>query len=346
MTVDIFLRTIPSAVRVGLEMIEIVQKGEIRRAESAVNHAIRNYIASRKRKIPEFAKRHFSFPGALLVNRKALGADLYKTPINVIWVLPYTGLKAAFLVLKKVGLKRIPPFIERLPVGFTTRVQREVNWLIFTELLEIPYVQGKRKSKKDALLEEILDQPEISSLFSVEFSKIYSKSGNPEFRLALEKNLVEYSKSRTAAADLAGGLISLSAGATMFHKMTPGALTAGGALATAISQHTAISNFVFGPALGSLYYGLFPASTSVALVLASTGTVMAALAVLASFSGIIMDPIQYRLGIHEKRLNRLVDSLDRELKGLGNSKFTIRDHYIARVFDLLDLIMKAARTVA
>ena len=325
-------------------MTEIIQKEDLDLAEIAVNKATKKYIESRKERVPGFVKRHFSVPGALGLNKKAIGSDLYKAPINVIWLLPYTGLKASSALLRKTGFQRISSRIENLPVGFTTDVQKEVTWLIFTELLEIPYFQGKRKSNRDALLEEILDQPEISSLFATDLSKIYSKSRNPEFRLALEKNLLEYSKSRTAAADLAGSLISLSAGATMFHKMTPGALSAGGALAAAIAQQTAISNFVFGPALGSLYYGVFPASTSVALLTVSTGTILAALAILSSFSGIITDPIQYKLGIHGRRLNRLIDSLEKELRGLGDSKFKIRDQYVARIFDLFDLIMKAAKT--
>ena len=327
-------------------MSEIIQKEAVPQAELAVDKAIQKYIQSRKEKVPGFVKRHFSFPGTLELNKKAIGSDLYKAPINVIWLLPYTGLKASSALLKKVGFQRIPSCIENLPVGFATDVQKEVTWLIFTELLEIPYFQGKRKSGKDALLEEILDQPEISSLFATALSNIYWKSRNPEFRLALEKNLLEYSKSRTAAADLACSLISLSVGATMFNKMTPGALTAGGALAAAIAQQAAISNFIFGPTFGSLYYGIFPASTSLALLTASTGSILAALAILSSFSGIIMDPIQYKLGIHGRRLNRLIDSLEKDLNGQGGSRFKIRDQYIARVFDLLDLVMKAARTAA
>ena len=264
-------------------MTEINQKEDLDWAEIAVDKAIQKYVASRKDKIPGFAKKHFSFPGTLALNRKAIGSDLYKAPLNVIWLLPYTGLKASSALLKKVGLQRVSSRIENMPIGFTTDVQKEVTWLIFTELLEIPYFQGNRKSNKDALLQEILDQPEISSFFATALSKIYRKSRNPEFRFALEKNLLEYSKSRTAAADLAGSLISLSAGATVFHKMTPGALSAGGALAAVIAQQTAISNFVFGPTLGSLYYGVFPASTSVALVTVSTGTILTALAIMSSF---------------------------------------------------------------
>ena len=320
------------------------RKKDLDWVETAVSKAIQEYIDSRKDKIPGFVKKHFSFPGALALNRKAIGSDLYKAPLNVIWLPPYTVLKASSALLKKVGFQRISSRIENMPMGFTTDVQKEVTWLIFTELLEIPYVQGKRKSNKDTLLQIILDQPKISSFLATALSRIYSKSRDPEFRFALEKNLLEYSKSRTAAADLAGSLISLSAGATMFHKMTPGALSAGGALAAAIAQQTAISNFVFGPTLGSLYYGVFPASTSVALVTVSTGTILAALAILSSFSGIITDPIQYRLGIHGRRLDRLIDSIEKELKGVDNAGFKIRDHYVVRVFDLFDLIMKASRT--
>jgi len=160
----------------------------------------------------------------------------------------------------------------------------------------------------------------------------------------LEQNLLEYSKSRIAAADLAGNIITISAGVTMFKKLTPGAVTAGGAVASAIAQQTAISNFIFGPTLGSVYYGLFPASASMGLIIASTGSLMAALAVLTSFSGIVTDPIQYKMGIHQRRLLKFIDSLDKALRGEDGSKFHIKDQYVARIFDLLDLLKKAAQT--
>jgi hypothetical protein len=268
---------------------------ENNKTDIAVDRAIGNYIRSRKEDVPSFTRKYFSFKGALRLNKKALGSDLYKTPLNVAWALPYIGLKASSFLLKKVGSKRIPSHLERLPVGFETRVQREIKWLIFAELLEIPYAEKNRKSKKDALLEEILNQPEISLLFGYELSKIHSKSKNPKFRSALERNLLEYSKSRTAAADLAGTMITVSSGAAMFHQVTPGAISAGGVLATAIAQQTAISNFILGPTLGGMYYSLFPASASLGLVIASTGTIIAALAILTSFSGVITVIVNPRL---------------------------------------------------
>ena len=73
---------------------------------------------------------------------------------------------------------------------------------------------------------------------------------------------------------------------------------------------------------------------------------MAALAILTSFSGIITDPIQYKLGFHQKRLNKLIDCLEKELMGVSSSKLKLRDMYVVRIFDLLDLLKKAARTIS
>jgi hypothetical protein len=321
------------------------RNNEMNHTALALDRAIDSYIKKRREKVPAFVKKHFSFTGALRLNRKVLSSDLYKTPLNVFWAMPYTGLKVSSLLIKKIGFKRIPSYMNRLPVGFETNLQKEINWLIFTELLELPYAQDKRKSQKDALAEEIFNQPEISSLFIHELSVIKLKSKDQRFRDALERNLRDYSGSRIATSELAGSIISLSAGAGMFGKMTPGAMTFGGGLASAIAQYTAISNFILGPTLGGIYYSIFPATASMGLLVASTGTVLAALALVTSFSGIITDPIQSKLGLHQKRLNRLIDSLDKELRGMGDSGLHFKERYIARIFDLLDLFRAAARTM-
>jgi hypothetical protein len=313
--------------------------------QPAIDRAIEIYIATRKEKVPAFVHTHFSIAGAFKLNRKALGTDLIKTPINMLWSVPYTGLTLSAALLKRGGYGKMAEFVGRLPVGFDTRVQKEIKWLIYADLLEIPFEQEGRQSTRDALLAEIINQREISDLFSNELSKIYTRSKNPRFRPALENNLLQYARTRTAAAELAGNLLSLSAGAAMFGKVTPGAMTVGSSLAGAIAQQLAISNSILGTTLGSLYYSIFPASASLGLLVATTGSIVAALAILASFAGIISDPLQAKLGLHQKRLLKLIDCLDKELKGLSDSRFKIREHYISRVFDLLDMLRTAARTV-
>ncbi len=326
-------------------MKDNTSKTELKQVDQAINRAIDKYIESRRAKIPEFVNKYFSVKGALKLHKKAISSDLYKSPMNIFWALPYTGLKATASLFKKTGNKKIPGLLEKLPRGFETNVQKEVKWLIYTELLEIPFQQGKRQSGKDALLEEILNQPEITALFIEELAQINEKSKNPEFRKKLESNLMEYASSRIAAADLAGTLITLSVGATIFKQMTPGSMATGSAVAAVIAHQTAVSNFILGSTLGSAWYSIFPVSASVGLIAATTGTIMAAMAIITSFTGIITDPIQAKLGLHQKRLKKFVNSLEKELKGIGDSKFEIKDQYVARVFDILDMLKTAAATV-
>ena len=326
-------------------MKDDLSKIERRQVDQAINRAIDRYIESRRVKIPEFVNKYFSVKGALRLHKKALSSDLYKSPINIFWALPYTGLKATASLLKKAGNKKIPRLLEKLPRGFETNVQKEVRWLIYTELLEIPFEQGKIQSTKDALFEEILNQPEVTAILINELNQINKKSKNPEFRTKLEANLMEYASSRTAAADMAGTLITLSVGAAIFKQMTPGSMATGSAVAAVIAHQTAVSNFVLGSTLGSAWYSIFPVSASAGLIAATTGTIMAAMAIITSFTGIITDPIQAKLGLHQKRLKKFIDSMEKELKGIGDSKFEIKDQYVARVFDILDMLKTAAATV-
>jgi len=326
-------------------MVNLEKTNTLSPIETALDRAIRNYIDSRRKKIPGFVKTHFSISGAVKINRKALGKDLIKAPVNLAWALPYTAIQVTSVVLKKIGLKKIDKLIEKVPIGFKTSVQEEINRLIYVELLELPYKKDNGKDVNDALLAEILDQPEIKCLFQVELDLILTQSQQEGFKKSLEKRLKEYSLSRTAISELAGNIIALATGVGMMGKMTPGGISFGTVLAATIAQQSAISSFFLGPTIGGVYYGMFPASASMGLAMASTSAVLATLAILSAFSGIITDPIQARLGIHEKRLNRLLDSLEKTLMDMGDSDLKIREQYLARVFDLLDLLKTAAHAV-
>ncbi|MDZ7332370.1 MAG: hypothetical protein ONB13_05730 [candidate division KSB1 bacterium] len=310
----------------------------------AIDRAIDQYIQSRREKVPKFVNKHFSLRGALRLHKKVIGSDLYKGPLNISWSVPYSILRAGATIMNKAGKNRLQRWIEQLPPGFETNVQKEVKWLIYTELLELPYQQGERRSTKDALLEAILQQPESAQLMAEYLVAIAERAQHAGFRQRLEQNLMEYATSRTAAADLAGTIITLSIGAAMFKQMTPGAMATGSALATAIAHHIAVSNFILGPTLGSLWYSLFPVSASFGLVAATTGAIMAAMSLVTSFAGIVTDPIQAKLGIHQRRLYKFLECLEKELKGEGNSKLELKAVYVARIFDIIDILKTAATT--
>ena len=60
-------------------------------------------------------------------------------------------------------------------------------------------------------------------------------------------------------------------------------------------------------------------------------------ALLASFSGILTDPIQARVGLHHYRLRRMVSRLERSLLGHDRAGYQLPDRYAARLVDLVDL---------
>ncbi len=311
--------------------------------EQAVKSGIERYIKSCKAKVPVFVAEYFSMRGALKLHCKALGKDLYRAPLNLIWAGPSLVLQALSGLCRKFGAKSAAHRLDRLPKGFKTEVQREVEWLIYTELLELPYSQGERKSHKDALLAEILAEPVLARICKDYLDTIRRKLDEPDFRKALEHNLAQLAIARTAAADLAASIISLAAGYAAFQKATPGAVAGGTALAGAIAHHLAVSSFWLGPTLGAWYYSIFPASASAGLIVASVGTVMAALAVVSTLAGVVVDPILAATGVHRRRLEKFIDRLGNELRGYGESRLKIHDHYLARVFDLLDLLKAAAQ---
>jgi hypothetical protein len=309
---------------------------------AAVSDATRTYLAQRRIRVDPFTRKHFSFRGALRINRRALGKDLLRTPINVLWSIPYLLVRGGAALGRKLRLDFFARQIERLPPGFKTDVEREIEWLIYSEWLELPFSQEGRCCTRDALLETILAHPIIGQLLIPELIRLDNLAHQQNFRQRLEEYLATYANSRTAAADLSGSLLGLAAGAAAFQQFTPGAIAIGAATSTVLANHLAIGNFMLGPSLGSLYYGLFPASVSAGLLATTTGSLIVALSILTAGAGVITDPLQQAMGLHKRKLLKLLDALKDELDGQGNG-YRLHDAYVARIFDLWDLLQIATR---
>jgi hypothetical protein len=313
-----------------------------KKIEQTFDSGISDYIQERYARIDTFTRKLFSFKGALGVHRKALGRDLIRVPLNIAWAVPYIVVRTGSFVLRKTGLHKAVQVLDKMPSGIKTEIQKEVEWLIYTDLLELPFKQGQRQSTKDMLLASILDQQAISEDIHLALVKIGAKAEDHDFKQALTLKLKEYGTSRTAIADLSGNILMLASGYLAFQKATPGALSGGTALATVVAQQIAISNS-WWPVFYSFWYSLFPVTPSFGLIAASTGILMAGLAVLTTFSGIVADPIQARLGIHQKRLRKLVAALETELRGETKSDYKLREIYLARIFDFLDILRTASK---
>ncbi len=316
--------------------------------EAIVLDACRKYIRKRRRLVTPFVDRHFTLKGSAKIHKKAFGKDVLRAPVNVAWAIPYMVVKGAGFVARKVRWKKLARTIDRLKPGLATDVQREVEWLIYTELLELPYKQRDRKSEKDALLGEILRHPRISRYLDRHLRTIHKLSESTRFRKNLEKNLLEYTSGRFAASEVTSSLLVMAAGYVAARHITPGAVSLGTTVASSMANSVAISNFFAGEALGTLYYGVFPAAQTTALVAGSVAFATAVLAVAAAFAGVFTDPVQRLTGRHHKKLHKLIDAVEVELLGnkgraSGQGGFKTYDRYIARLIDLIDIAAGLAK---
>ncbi len=326
-------------------MTDIASSANLEKINLAVDESIGRYIQERRIRVESFTERHFSWEGARQLHKKAVGWDMVRTPANVLLAVPYlVFVRGGGYLASQVGATSTAAYLASLPPGVRTDLEREIEWLIYSELLELPFAHNERKYTRDALFETILQHPNASDLVVSELLRINDQAQHRDFREHLELYLCQYTNSRTAAADFCNSLLSIAAGVTVFKQFTPGALAIGTSTATLIANQLAITHFVLGPALGTLYYGLFPASASIGLLTATTGGVMVLLGLLSTFAGVVFDPLQQSLGLHSKRLFALLDTLEARLEG-QESNYELRDAYVARIFDVLDLLKAASQVL-
>ncbi len=312
-------------------------------ASAIVRGGVARYIATRRERIEPFVAAHFSLPGTLRLHRAALGWDIARAPLNLVMAAPQAGLWLAAAGARRLGARRVAATLRDTSLVQRTAVAREVAWLVHTELLELPARDGLREATRDALGETIIAEPQLIAALRPMLAAIEAAGSDPALRARIEGAVAGYAGTRIAAAEITTSLLSLGTGAAALSKLTPGAITLGPALAASLAQQAAVASFPFGGALGSLWYAAFPAVPSAVLVAGLTGGLMAGAAVGAAFAGIVADPVQRRLGLHQRRLHRLLGALEQQLVDPRAPGFAAHDHYVARLLDLFDLVGAAYR---
>ena len=310
-------------------------------ADAAVRRAIGRYIRRRRDMAPGFVRRNFGLKGALELHRRAVGRDLLRAPGNLALAGPNMVLEVAARLAQRRGYERASAGLRRGRKVFLTDVAREIEWRLFTELLELPYAQPGRSSERDALAEEVARDPAVGALLE----HLSSAATAPGFHAWAEQAVGRYGEARLAVAELASSLVSAGIGAAAFRQWTPGALSLGPAATQALAQQAAIAGFPLGATAGGLWYGLFPAKTSTAAIAGLTGALVVLPAMLSAFAGVATDPLQARLGLHDRRLARLLDALEDRLLGDAGPDFNPREPWVARILDLVDLLNLARRVL-
>lgn len=252
--------------------------------------------------VASFCARHFSWRGAWSLNQQALGLDLLRAPLNVFYAPLWVLLQISAQLLAWLGLQRAARIVRELPSGLATQVQQRVRQAITDELI----------------------RPRWGSTLDTSQQRI----------VAL--NLMRYQAARNAMADISANLAVLVSGMLLFRQFTPGGLSLGQHTGDALTQHWAISHFWAGESFGRLWYSWFPVDTPLWLSLTAIALVMVMIALTAALSGLLMDPVQHALGWHRRRLNRLLNAIDKDLQTQQAQHYQPREPFWARAFDALD----------
>lgn len=312
--------------------------------------AVRRYVASRRSMIAGFVDRHFTMGGSLRLHRHALGLDLLRAPYNVLAGVGTVAQRGLSVVSRAVGARAVAAALDGKTLFIQTRVGREIEWLLHSEWLELPIVQkagrGERRSERDALIEAILADGRVQAHVRQMLDAIRAHADEAGFREKVTSAMTEYVGSRSAAADVTSSLFAAATGAVAYHQFTPGVAALSGVIASGIAKSAAVSGFTFGSWLGGTYYSLFSATTPPMLYAGVFTGMLVPAAALTAFAGVVADPVQRRLGLHQRRLNRMLDFLEASLLGTAAKRFVVRDHYVARLLDFADWSATLVRLTA
>lgn len=113
-------------------------------------------------------------------------------------------------------------------------MERELEWLILYDLLELPIKQDSRESTRDALREQVAADAVIADLWRARYWRYwvslwarpaYGRSSKSYWKLY--ELLMVYTHSRAAAAELSASWLSRTAGAVTCGRITPDSVAVG-----------------------------------------------------------------------------------------------------------------------
>jgi len=299
--------------------------------EQAIQSGIERYFDDCRARIPAFIDRHFHYPGALATNRKALGWDMLRAPLNLLWA-PVYALASLLKVLtsKRTGLRWLHTLAGCVPAGFTTRVQQHISDRILVDLLN----NGQEKPLLESYLLEALETVYAHHADEPIDHQRFTRLIEPLVAEALS----QYRVTRTASADITNSISCTVLGAFAFQKFTPGGIGLGVVLASMLAKTLAARDFILGETIGNWYYSIFPPEPSLATTVGVTVAVLASLSAVAALSGVIFDPVQAVIGLHRRRLRKLLNHLQRDVLRSTQSSFRPKDQFVARILDAFDMI--------
>ena len=147
-----------------------------------------------------------------------------------------------------------------------------------------------------------------------------------------------YVRTRNVAADITAGTLAALIGIVFLNQFTPGSVSAGSAMAHVVAKEQAVSDFALGEVFGQLYYTVFPVNPSLTIITVVLLVVTAIIVVVGAFSGMVHDPIQTITGIHQRRLNQMLNAIEASFNQTAGKGYRPKDTFFGRILDLVDWV--------
>jgi hypothetical protein len=312
--------------------------GSSRLTQSNMAETTGPYLDTVRSDVDAFVADNFHRKGTTKLHRAALGWDVLRAPVNVILSPLLILIRSSAWICTLLGLKNGAHWLGSRRILLRTAVAGRVETHLVRDLLRVPLPIGQAHDGP-TLSHAISEAPQLRAIFR-------SKSGVAEVNSTVDSiatAIAEYSSSRSAVADITTAIIALFIGAMVFQAVTPGMISMAPGLAKTIALETAVADFPLGQTVGSVWYSVFSTSVSPLLVAGNVAGLVMVGSVIGAFAGILADPVQARLGLHRRRLLRLLDAIEDHLIGSGSKRYSAHEHFYARFLDIWDATVSALR---
>ena len=269
---------------------------------------IEAYIAERRSRVDGFCEKYYGWKGALRIRADSIKEDLTVGFLNALWAVPFVTLQTAFRWLDKLGIDAPKRWFDHVPPQIKTASRKKTEWVLVTELLELPFQSGLLRSSKDSLSDA------LKVNFGQHKNETDWKSFCPTGPETWKQELTGYSSESSSAADLATLAVTVFSAWLLFGNTSLGVIQMGSELADKLAHDEATSGFFLGDAIGSVFYNIFPQDPSIQQLCISVAIIIALISILSIVIHGLIDPVHTALGVHQRKLHRFLDAMEDRLK--------------------------------
>lgn len=266
-----------------------------------IDTSIESFFAAKKAKIDSFVQNHFSLQETWQLQRTSMAFDIVLYPLNTLWSIPYLAIKKSVEIADKLGWASANKSLNYLPSGFKTRYQKQTELLIAKNLIS--------SNAAHELIEQLKDSSALSKSLKPEgIADLEQK-----ISILIKSEIDNHTSSQVLVTDLVISAVTLLAGKWIFGDGSLSIMDMGSKMARKFANEKASDNFFLGKHVGSAFYNAFPVAPTKTQIFFATFSIGLLLTIFSIAASVLSDPLRKKLGLHHKKLNFLLNTLEEKI---------------------------------